>query len=160
MSTPWSARPSWLAGGHSWGACRQAQRAFGCQPDSEGLCRRHIISPVRRYLLLLMIVFLPLRAWAGDSMAIEMATTALFAGHAEASAMPPACPMHAEVSAPADAGETGMEACSSCDLCLPIAETTEPSMQVVAFANHVKRALRDAASLSAPPAPSFKPPIS
>ena len=115
---------------------------------------------MRRYLVLLMIVFLPLRGWAGDFMAIEMATTASFAGHTEASATPPGCPMHAEPSAALDAGDAAKEACSSCDLCLPIAETTEPSMQVVAFADHVKRALRGAVSLSAPRAPSFKPPIS
>jgi hypothetical protein len=116
---------------------------------------------VRRYLILLMIVFLPLRAWAGDAMAIEMAGTT-FSIHAEASATPPGCPMHAEPSAAmdADAGDAAELACSSCDLCLPIAEVAEPALQVVAFADHVKRALPGASFLSVLPAPSVKPPIS
>lgn len=112
-----------------------------------------------------MLVLLPLRGWAGDLMAIEMA--AGLAMDQTAGAMPPACPLHAQmtVDADADAGADQSPAdpqdrCGSCQLCLPLAEACAAELNIAVFAAHIKPLLGGIAFLSAPPAPNFKPPIS
>jgi hypothetical protein len=118
---------------------------------------------VRRLFVLLMIVLLPLRGWAGDVMAVQMAASGMTS---ESSAvMPPDCHMldAASPSGAADAdmhASTGTPTCASCDLCLPIAELAATPSPAVSFADHVERAPRGPAFLSVAPVPSFKPPIS
>ncbi|MET0335348.1 MAG: hypothetical protein ABW190_13830, partial [Rhizobacter sp.] len=75
---------------------------------------------MRRWLVLMMIVLLPLRGWAGDLMSVQMVM-----GAEHSMAMPADCPMQSTAAAPsndihemnADAGS--MTNCSSCDLCIP-----------------------------------------
>jgi hypothetical protein len=80
---------------------------------------------MRRWLVLLMVVLLPLRAVAGDAVALGMAVAAE-AG--SAAALSPGCPMHlagtstesvAEADAPASSPVSAE--CSSCALCFPVA---------------------------------------
>src|SRR5688572_31226775 len=79
---------------------------------------------VRHLFVLLMMVLLPVRAWAGDHMVIQMATRAAEAQ--VAGTMPPDCPMHLQAGADAPDHDrsdmpAGMEGCGSCDLCIPLA---------------------------------------
>jgi hypothetical protein len=118
---------------------------------------------VRRLFVLLMIVLLPLRGWAGEIMAVQMATIGM-TGESSAG-MPPDCHLlMASPSAATDAQDTragtDMPSCESCDLCLPMAEVAAVQSLQASFADHVKRAPRGAAFLSVAPAPGFKPPIS
>ncbi|MEO8154143.1 MAG: hypothetical protein ABI605_13815 [Rhizobacter sp.] len=117
---------------------------------------------MRRLFVLLMIVLLPLRGWAGETMAVQMATNAMTS---ESSAtMPPDCNMFK--ASPSVADDEGMRiktdtpSCGSCDLCLPIAEVAPVKLLAMSLAGHVKRTLHSGAFLSLAPAPSFKPPIS
>lgn len=116
-----------------------------------------------RLFVILMIVLLPLRGWAGDLMSVQMAT-----GHGVSSvagAMPADCPMHAAAKAPgADADRSalpsGMTDCGTCDLCLPIAELAAPPVVVSGPAAHAQPTACAVGFDSVPPAPRLKPPIS
>ncbi len=109
-----------------------------------------------------MIVLLPLRGWAGDFMSVQMVTSGP-AGLA-ASTMPPGCPMHAQGSATnADAEATqapaGMEHCTSCGLCVPLAELADTRLDIITFATHAKPLPGGIDFVSAAPAPTLRPPI-
>ncbi len=109
-----------------------------------------------------MIVVLPLRGWAGDSMSVQMATSGL--SPEAAIAMPADCPMrsmHAAVN-PDDASQApaGEPDCTTCDLCLPIAELASPAFDAAPFAAHGAPPMRGVAFFSVSTALAFKPPIS
>lgn len=121
---------------------------------------------MRQFLVLMMIVLLPLRGWAGDLMGLQMATHQ--GSHAEAAvtphAMPSDCLMHkANPATPADdpvpaAPDHG--GCSSCQLCLPLAASPAVHLHIVSFARHAKPAMGDTGFASALPSLALKPPIS
>ncbi len=110
-----------------------------------------------------MIVLLPLRGWAGELMGLQMAMSGTVAG--AASAMPADCPMHAEAAAASNGADDaplppGMQNCSSCELCIPLAETAEARLDLFTFAAHAKPLMGRVDFISAPAAPTLKPPIS
>ncbi|HWH84515.1 MAG TPA: hypothetical protein VNU71_19980 [Burkholderiaceae bacterium] len=114
---------------------------------------------VSRLVIMFMIVLLPLRGWAGDLMSVQMATGGL-ASHA-ASGMPADCPMHATAdAAQSSPAPAGMDGCTSCDLCVPMAELSSTRFDVVAFATQAAPLTGGIAFVSAAPAPALKPPIS
>jgi hypothetical protein len=114
---------------------------------------------VKRLFILVMILLLPLRGWAGDLMSVQMAMSGL-----AASAMPADCPMKAMHStATADDASTApvdAEGCTSCDLCLPMAELAPLGFDVVRLAAHAAPPIAGVAFFSATPALVLKPPIS
>lgn len=115
-----------------------------------------------RLFVMFMIVLLPLRGWAGDLMSVQMATSVL-ASHA-GSAMPPDCPMRAqpgaaELDAKASPAPAGTESCTSCDLCIPLAELSDARLDTLSFAAHAKPLMSGVDFISALPAPTLKPPI-
>lgn len=123
------------------------------------------MGPMRRLLVLIMIVLLPLRGWAGDLMSVQMATRSAVSASVEA-AMPPGCPMHSQASQahPGQDGEGSpsqgdMKNCASCGLCVPLAELAHARFDTVAFAGHAQPLVGDAAFVSASLAPTVKPPI-
>ena len=117
---------------------------------------------MKRLLVLLMIVLLPLRGWAGDLMGVQMAASGL--ASQVASAMPADCPMksmHVPASVDdASPAPSATEGCTSCDLCLPMAEPASLRFDAVAFVAHAAPPMGGVAFLSASPALAFKPPIS
>ncbi|KQW38522.1 hypothetical protein [Rhizobacter sp. Root404] len=117
---------------------------------------------MKRLFVLLMIVLLPLRGWAGDLMGVQMAVGGL--ASQATSAMPVDCPMKS-MHAPAIADDAspapaGTEGCTSCDLCLPMAEVASLRFDVVTLAVHAAPPMGGFAFFSASPALAFKPPIS
>lgn len=117
---------------------------------------------MKRLFFLLLIVLLPLRGWAGDLMGVQMAASDLASQTVRA--MPADCPMksmHASASVDdASQAPAGTEGCSSCDLCLPMAEPARLHFGVVAFATHAVPLLGGVDFFSASQALAFKPPIS
>src|SRR6185503_9246273 len=98
-----------------------------------------------------MIALLPLRGWAGDFMSVQMATSK--ASSPMASAMPADCPMHALADTASDATSVssgGMESCSSCELCIPLADLAAASCDIVGFAGHEQPLMGGIEFLSAP----------
>jgi hypothetical protein len=115
---------------------------------------------MRRLFLLLMIVLLPLRGWAGDLMGVQMAIGGL-ASHS-VGAMPADCPMRSMHASGHDTSPApaGTEGCTSCDLCLPMAQCASLRFDLVAFAALAAPPMGGVAFFSASAALAFKPPIS
>ena len=110
-----------------------------------------------------MIALLPLRGWAGDLMSLQMAVGGGAPG--VAGAMLVDCPMHAQADAESNDTDdapipAGMQNCSSCELCIPMAEPVEVRLDSFTFAAHVKPLMGRVDFISASPAPTVKPPIS
>ena len=118
---------------------------------------------MRRFIVLLMIALLPLRAWAGDAMALQMAGVAKTVAQVEAS-IPAPCPMHASAPMASHHGDTTWQmpssSCNACDLCLPMAELATVELAASSTAQHVMRPAPAVASLGIAPPPQAKPPIS
>jgi len=115
---------------------------------------------VRRLFLILLVLVLPLRALAGDFMALGMAK--VHVSQATPSApMPPDCAMHMAGSGKhhdSSSSQTGEVQCESCALCFPVAQFAGfPPLQ---RSEHPEARPRsgDADFLSAPLARSFRPP--
>jgi hypothetical protein len=121
--------------------------------------RPSIIAVVKRLFILLLIVLLPLRGWAGDLMGVQMATSGLAAG-----AMPADCAMkamHAPAAADEEsAGPANADGCTSCDLCLPMAELPSLRFDVFGFVAHAAPPTGGEAFFSASPRLALKPPNS
>lgn len=120
---------------------------------------------MRRLLILIMIVLLPLRGWAGDLMSVQMAMSSAVSASMDA-AMPPGCPMHSQASQAHPGSDTDgsqsqgdMKNCASCGLCVPLAELAHARFDSVAFAGHAQPVIGDAEFVSASLAPTVKPPI-
>ena len=80
-----------------------------------------------RFLLIaLMLVLLPLRGWAGDVMAVDMAATAVAQVKVQSltsqPSMPADCDMHAQP--PTDNAAVYCSNCDNCELCLALANLT------------------------------------
>ncbi len=120
---------------------------------------------MKRLFVLLMILLLPLRGWAGDAMGVQMAAGGL--ASQTVGAMPADCPMrsmHLQASTHESTHDTspapaGTDVCASCDLCLPMAELASPRFDVVAFGAHAAPPMGGVAFFSASPALALKPPI-
>jgi hypothetical protein len=115
---------------------------------------------MRRLFIIAMVVLLPLRAWAGDLMGVQMSTIGL-APHVS-SAMEPGCVMHVVAGAPkadAEALPGAGEACASCDLCIPMTEPERVEFESGGNAAHAKPVTGSAAFVSALPARTLEPPI-
>ncbi|MBL0726555.1 hypothetical protein [Piscinibacter sp. HJYY11] len=101
-------------------------------------------------------------------MSLQMATAGV-AAHAMAG-MPADCPMHTGAQAPEtsahDSSDStpaptgGVESCSSCQLCIPLAKLASGSLEAVSFAVHEQPLMPRVAFMSASLAPAVKPPIS
>ncbi len=118
----------------------------------------------RLLVILVMILLLPLRGWAGDVMGVQMAARGALAQVADD--MPPGCPMHAQagqVQAGDDADGTqvhgDMKNCASCGLCIPLLALDVARLDAVTFARHLKPSMGFAGFVSASVAPTVKPPI-
>ena len=116
---------------------------------------------MRRFLLILFVLVLPLRAVAGDLMALAMATLPHGTPAAEAAAMAPDCETHHAAAAAdhhgeEDEGQTHDECCA---LCLPMTQTGALSLQRVDIAHRVAAA-SESSFLSAAPSRSLRPPSS
>lgn len=119
---------------------------------------------MRRLLILVMIVLLPLRSWAGDLMGVEMAARSTVS--AMAGAMPPGCAMHHSQPSQAHTPEANVghahsdgKTCASCGLCIPMAELAVARLEVTTFAMHTPPLMGSADFMSASLAPTVKPPI-
>jgi hypothetical protein len=114
---------------------------------------------MNRLLIILMIVLLPLRAWAGDLMSVQMTTGAR--SMQATSAMPADCLMHNQaISDPASQGSSDWDVCTSCDLCIPMAELTSTRLDVAPYTAHVVPLMDDVEFLSAALTQTLRPPIS
>ena len=116
-----------------------------------------------RYLLIaLMLVLLPLRGWAGNIMAVDMAATAAIqvkmAHVSNQAAMPVDCAMHAQPST--DDAATLCGSCDTCELCLAVANLTLATWAASPFMRHTSPLAINASFRSASSASSLKPPIS
>lgn len=128
---------------------------------------------MRLLVLALMIALLPLRSWAGDLMAMDMAAQSLAAAQAPAApAAPPHWhpahadgqdlhhavapdPDHADGHVGADCGS-----CAGCDICHSVALTTVLPQALAPALPALAPQSRQPRYASAEPAPGFKPPIS
>jgi len=140
---------------------------------------------MRFLVLALMIVLLPLRSWAGDVMALEMAQQqsaatktgvahAMPAGataHLTSNATPynsGHCPDQAQANvgvqaATSDSQDTAQDhcnTCTACQVCHSVAVASEVQLPVVHHLPHYVPTTSTATFTSAAPAPGFKPPIS
>ena len=128
---------------------------------------------MRCLLIAVMIVLLPLRGWAGNAMAVDMATQQVLMAQADAastaamlaeSAMPVDCPMH--VQAVADKADQTSPAgahchsCDTCQLCLALASWTHHDWPAGAMSRPGAPLLANTSFRSADTAASLKPPIS
>ena len=119
-----------------------------------------------RFLLILIIMLIPLRAWSAQSMAIQIA-------HSQASVqavdervsmygMPADCPMLA-LPAPKDVESAspakGLAACQSCQLCMTLASLSFPQTHLLAYARQLPPIAGHANFISADLARQAKPPI-
>ena len=116
-----------------------------------------------RYLLIaLMLVLLPMRGWAGNIMAVDMAANAAMqakmANVSNQTAMPVDCAMHAQPSA--DDAATPCGSCDTCELCLAVANLTLATWAASPFTLHTSPLAINASFSSASSASSLKPPIS
>ncbi len=124
-----------------------------------------------RYLFVaIMIILLPLRGWAGQSMAVDMAAQQLVmaiavATSAETAPMPPDCPMLAGSGAEMEHTDTAAadlhcDNCNTCQLCLTLGSLTHAPLPAQAFVPFYKPQTLSIQFLSADTAPGHKPPIS
>ena len=121
-----------------------------------------------RYLLIaLMIVLLPLRGWAGNAMAVDMAAQQVLmaqAGAVSTAAMPADCPMHLQaVADKADQTSPAVDHCHSCDtcqLCLALASWPPQDWPAGLTSRPGAPLLAGTSFRSADTAASIKPPIS
>ena len=110
----------------------------------------------------LLVVLLPLRSWAGNIMAVDMAATAVIqvemAHVSNQTAMPVDCAMQAQPSA--DDGVIPCGSCDTCELCLAVANLTYATWAASPFMRHTSPLAISAIFSSASSASSLKPPIS
>ena len=115
---------------------------------------------MRRFLLTLFILVLPLRALAGDLMALANATMPHGIAETQAVAMAPDCEMHHSAVDAAHPGQDDGGHCECCALCLPMSQTVaSASLKRIDVARRVAAA-SDASFLSAALGRSLRPPSS
>ena len=121
-----------------------------------------MLKLTRFLLIALMLVLLPLRGWAGNIMAVDMAATATIqvkmAHVSNHAAMPVDCAMHTQPAANDAATLCG--SCDTCELCLAVANLTHAVWAASPFMRHTSPLASNASFSSASSASSLKPPIS
>ena len=138
---------------------------------------------MRRLILAVMIVLLPLRGWIGDAMALEAAPGAPVAiqsiavdvhptlevthfeadsGRQDLRAGPGHCPDHASAPAGGDDSDTSAngDACTLCQVCHTVAMSADAAPLPTLPLPVLAPAMSLARFTSALPAPGLKPPIS
>jgi len=117
---------------------------------------------MRRVLLLLILVaLLPLRGWAGDAMAIQMATQAHSSRLAAAADAPPAhAKCHEMQAEPTSPAQDHCETCASCQACFTVAITIPAMPSATQTLPHGLPQAASAQFTSAILALGHKPPIS
>ena len=138
---------------------------------------------MRRLILAVMIVLLPLRGWIGDAMALEAATGTPVAiqsvavdvhptlevthfeadsGRQDLRAGPGHCPDHASAPAEGDDSDTSAngDACTLCQVCHTVAMSADAAPLPTLPLPVLAPAMSFARFTSALPAPGLKPPIS
>lgn len=115
-----------------------------------------------RYLFIfLMLALLPLRGWAGNSMAIDMAAMTVaqsrMAGMAGQSSMSADCIMQSQ--APSDDVAAQSCSCETCELCLAVADLTPAQWAVSSLIRHSSPLALSTSFTSAASPANFKPPI-
>lgn len=131
--------------------------------------------PMRHLVLALMIVLLPLRGWAGDAMATQMASAAIatesvaFPAHETAATatfdhqnqVKPDCHEVNTQTAMTDmtANQDHCGTCQSCQACHTVALSASPLEVTASFTSPQLRPTRAAAFTSAAAALGQKPPI-
>ena len=116
-----------------------------------------------RFLLIaLMLVLLPLRGWAGDVMAVNMAATAVVQAKMDSltsqAAMPADCDMHAQP--PTDNATVYCSNCDTCEMCLALANLTFATWTDIQQVSPSAPLDFDARFSNAVRALNLKPPIS
>ena len=121
-----------------------------------------MFRPTRFLFIALMLVLLPLRGWAGNVMAVDMAATtveqAKMANTDSQMAMPADCAMHSQASL--DDAEPHCGNCDTCELCLAVANLTHAPWPASQVTRHVSPLALDASFSSAARVLNLKPPIS
>lgn len=123
---------------------------------------------MRVLILALMIALLPLRSWAGDVMAMELAAQSLASDHAPAAPAALAnCHQghgdaagHALSHAADEAGSADCGTCTSCQICHSVALTAVLPQAMAPVLPALAPQSSQPRYASAEPAPGFKPPIS
>ena len=118
-----------------------------------------------RYLLIaLMVVLLPLRGWAGDVMAVDMAATTVMQAkmvgatdETSQAAMPANCIMQSQASSDDVAAHCCI--CETCELCLAVASLTTAPWVSSPLVRHSSPLALSASFTSAASAANLKPPI-
>ena len=118
---------------------------------------------VLRFLFVsLLVVMLPLRGWAGDVMAVDMAaatvSTVKVLNMGSPAAMPADCAMH---SSPVSADtEAHCNSCDTCELCLAVANLQAVAWSASQLIQHASPLMPDTRFSSTALATNRKPPIS
>lgn len=115
-------------------------------------------------LLILMIALLPLRGWAVEHMAVQMAAGSLAAavGEVQAAAMPADCPMMELAFLPGERDQSdalGAKSCPTCQLCMGLAVEVLPAAAVVFMPPATRPGVETASFASADLVQPHKPPI-
>ena len=118
-----------------------------------------------RYLLIaLMIVLLPLRGWAGDIMAVDMAATTVMQANmvgATDETIQAAMPVDCIMQPQAPSADVAAQCCSceTCELCLAVASLTTAPWVSSPLVRHSSPLALSASFTSAASAANLKPPI-
>jgi hypothetical protein len=122
------------------------------------------MAAMHRWLLVVMIALLPLRAWVGDAMAGEMLQQRVAVAAQQAVEAPSHdCMGHGQAApAPHDeaAGNADCPTCASCQVCSAVALVVMPVSPAANVHSQVPPPSRERSHPSAERAPAFKPPIS
>ena len=116
-----------------------------------------------RFLLIaLMLVLLPLRGWAGDVMAVNMAASAVMQAKMDSMTgqllMPADCDMHTQPST--DNAAAYCSNCDTCEMCLAVANLTFATWADIPQARPSASLDFDARFSNAVRSLNLKPPIS
>ena len=124
----------------------------------------HVLS--RSLLIALILILLPLRGWAGNVMAVDMAAQQVLlaqAGTVEAAPMSPDCTMAmqtvADGATAADSATAHCHSCDTCELCLALATASQAPWPTSPAGRHSAALHAGNIFSSAENASSFKPPI-
>ena len=125
----------------------------------------HVLS--RSLLIALILILLPLRGWAGNVMAVDMAAQQVLMAQAETVDFAPMaadCTMTmqtmSEGTTQADSDTARCNSCDTCELCLALATASQASWPTSPVGRHSAALHVGNIFSSAENASSFKPPIS
>lgn len=91
-------------------------------------------------------------------MSVQMATGGVESR--AASSMPADCAMRAHADASQPQMPAGGTSCTSCELCIPLADLNDADLDLPGFAVHAMPLMGGADFISASPVPALEPPIS